>query len=89
MKEGVKFKEWQNFNIVVGKIEEIKEENLLVDINGEELIPCDKGNLKCEIGEKVIMLLSGNEGRLLAVDVKGNTSLLTVDRDVKEGGRVS
>jgi len=83
MKDVIKFKEWQDFNIVVGKIEEIKENKLLVNV-GEKLINCGKGSFEYEIGEKVIVLLENNEGRILSV----SGSLLTLDKDIMEGSVV-
>lgn len=85
MKEVVKFKEWSEFDLRCGKIKEIKESNILVDINADDLIVCDKGNLEYNVGDKVIILLINNEGKILSV----NTSLLSVDKDVKIGEKVS
>ena len=85
MKNIIKFKDFIEFDFRCGEVREVKKDKLFVDINKENLIVCDKGDLKYKSGDKVIILLSDNEGRILVV----SNSLLTVDKDIENGSRIS
>ena len=83
MKEIIKFKEFIEFDFRCGEVKEIKKNKIIVDVN--DLIICDKGKFDYDLGDKVIILLKGNEGRILAVD----NSLLTVDKEIENGSKIS
>jgi len=83
MKEIIKFKEFIEFDFRCGEVKEIKKNKIIVDVN--DLIICDKGKFGYHIGDKVIILLKDKEGRILAVD----NSLLTVDKEIENGSRIS
>lgn len=55
--------------------------------NKEELVG-KKIIVVCNLEEKELRGIK-SQGMLLAVDIGNNTSLLTIDRDVKEGNMVS
>jgi len=88
MKEIIKFKEFVEFDFRCGEIKEIKKNKIIVDVN--DLIICDKGNPKFNIGDKVIVLLKySGEGRVLATYDDGKFVLLTVDKKINNGSRIS
>ena len=71
----------------VGEEERILVAKIRSSYSKEELVG-KKIIVVCNLEEKELRgVLS--QGMLLAVDEKDNTSLLTVDRDVKIGGKVS
>jgi hypothetical protein len=90
MKDIIRFKKFSEFDFRCGEVKEIKKKDILVDINAENLINCNKENLKFNIGDKVIVLLKDSgEGKILAASDDEKVVLLTVDRDIKVGSKIS
>jgi len=85
----IKFKEWKEFDIRCGEIKEIKEKSILVDINSENLIVCDKGKLEYNKRDKVIIFLEDLKvGRILAACKDNKVVLLKPEKDIDIGSRV-
>ena len=90
MKNIITFKEFNEFDFICGAVKEIKKKDILVDIDAENLIKCDKRNLDFNINDKVIILLKDSGGgRILAAFDNKKVVLLTVDKDIKVGSRIS